>query len=215
MIEEMCKSCGGSGRVPISRFEGADPYDFATCPECFSRGTVPIEIELNKIIHGDCLEVMDNIRSGSVDMILCDLPYGSTQCAWDIIIPFESLWEQYKRIIKPNGVIALFGSEPFSSFLRTSNIKMFKYDWIWDKIKGTGFLNAKKQPIRNHEIVSVFYEKQCLYNPIKTNGHVNKKSYRRKHLQTDVYGEMNKKLPLRKHRKIPNQHFAIFNRYSK
>lgn len=145
----------------------------------------------NTFYHGDCIEIMGNIKSGSIDMILCDLPYGTTQCSWDIIIPFNLLWEQYERIIKDNGAIVLFGAEPFSSHLRLSNLKLFKYDWIWDKIKGTGFLNAKKQPMRNHETISVFYKKQCTYNPQKTYGHVKKKSFRARHLQTDVYGDMN------------------------
>lgn len=139
---------------------------------------------------GDCLHEMDKIAMGSVDMILCDLPYGTTQCKWDSIIPFQPLWIQYNRVIKDNGAIVLFGAEPFSSYLRLSNIQMFKYDWIWDKIKGTGFLNAKKQPMRNHEVVSVFYKKQCTYNPQKTTGHQRRKSFRGKHLQTSVYGKM-------------------------
>lgn len=141
---------------------------------------------------GDCLEFMPLIEDKSVDMILCDLPYGTTRCSWDVIIPFDILWLNYERLIKDNGAIVLFGAEPFSSYLRLSNIKLFKYDWIWDKIKGTGFLNAKKQPMRNHEVISVFYKQQCTYNPQKTKGHVKKKSTRRKHLQTDVYGNMNK-----------------------
>lgn len=140
--------------------------------------------------QGDCLKLMDNIPDKSVDMILTDLPYGTTQCKWDSIIPFEPLWQQYNRIIKDNGAIVLFGTEPFSSHLRLSNLKNYKYDWIWDKVKGTGFLNAKKQPMCNHELISVFYKKQCIYNPQKTQGHIKKKSYRRKELQTDVYGEM-------------------------
>ena len=140
----------------------------------------------------DCFDGMTQIDDKSIDMILCDLPYGTTQCSWDIVIPFEPLWEEYKRIIKDNGAIVLFGMEPFSSYLRISNIEMFKYDWIWDKVKGTGFLNAKKQPMRNHEIVSVFYERQCKYYPQMTHGHKLKKSYRKKELQTDVYGEMKK-----------------------
>lgn len=144
----------------------------------------------NALINDNCLNAMAYIENGSIDMILCDLPYGTTQCAWDVIIPFNKLWEQYLRIIKDNGAIVLFGSEPFSSHLRLSNLPMFKYDIIWDKIKGTGFLNAKKQPMRNHEVISVFYKSQCTYNPQKTSGHVNKKSYRAKHLQTDVYGSM-------------------------
>lgn len=138
----------------------------------------------------DCMDGMKLIDDKSIDMVLCDLPYGTTQCEWDTIIPFEPLWEQYNRIIKDNGAIVLFGSEPFSSYLRISNIKNYKYDWIWDKIKGTGFLNAKIQPMRNHELISVFYKKQCTYNPQMTQGHQLKKSFRSKHLQTDVYGEM-------------------------
>lgn len=147
-------------------------------------------LEINKIYNEDCLEGMKKIDDKSIDMILCDLPYGTTQCKWDTIIPFEPLWKQYERIIKDNGAIVLFGSEPFSSQLRLSNLKLYKYDWIWDKVKGTGFLNAKRQPMRNHEIISVFYKKQCLYNPQKTTGHNRKQSYRSKDLQTDVYGEM-------------------------
>lgn len=138
----------------------------------------------------DCFDGMANIDDKSVDMILCDLPYGTTQCSWDVVIPFEPLWEEYKRIIKDNGAIVLFGMEPFSSYLRISNIDMYKYDWIWDKVKGTGFLNAKKQPMRNHEVISVFYKNQCKYNPQMTRGHKFKKSVRKKELQTDIYGEM-------------------------
>lgn len=143
------------------------------------------------IKQGDCLELMKDIPDGSIDMILCDLPYGVTECKWDTVIPFELLWEEYKRIIKYNGAVVLFGTEPFSSALRMSNIEMFKYDWIWDKIKGTGFLNANKQPMRNHEIISVFYNKQCTYNPQKTVGHPNKKSFRSKNLQAEMYGRWN------------------------
>jgi DNA modification methylase len=120
---------------------------------------------MNKLIHGDCLEVMKKIPDKSIDMILCDLPYGTTQCKWDTIIPFEKLWELYNRIIKDNGAIALFGQEPFSSYLRISNIKMYKYDWKWDKLVGTGHLNAKKQPLRVFEDISIFYKKQTSYNP--------------------------------------------------
>jgi len=118
-----------------------------------------------KLIHGDCLEKMKDIESGSVDMILADPPYGTTQCKWDSIIPLEPMWEQLKRIIKPNGAIVLFGSEPFSSFLRCSNIKQYKYDWIWEKTRPTGSMSAKKQPLRNTESIIVFYKKQPLYNP--------------------------------------------------
>jgi site-specific DNA-methyltransferase (adenine-specific) len=108
---------------------------------------------------------MKDIPSGSVDCILADVPYGTTACKWDSVIPFEPMWEQLNRIIKPNGAICLFGSEPFSSALRMSNIKNFKYDWYWQKTKPSGHLNAKKQPLRKIENISVFYEKQCTYNP--------------------------------------------------
>ena len=121
-------------------------------------------LEINKIHQGDCLELMKDIPDKSIDMILCDLPYGTTQCKWDVIIPFDKLWEQYKRIIKDNGAIVLFGSEPFSSALRMSNIKNYKYDWIWEKEQGTGFARSKKQPLRKYEIISVFYKTQPFYN---------------------------------------------------
>ena len=106
--------------------------------------------------QGDCLELMKNIPSGSVDCIIADIPYGTTACKWDVVIPFEPMWEQLHRIIKPNGAICLFGSEPFSSALRMSNIKNFKYDWIWEKSRTVGFLNAKNAPLKRHEIISVF-----------------------------------------------------------
>lgn len=108
------------------------------------------------LYHGDCLEVMKEIPDGSVDMILCDLPYGTTACKWDSRIPFEPLWKQYKRVIKRNGVIALFGTEPFSSYMRMSNIEWYKYDWIWRKNTCTGFQHAKNMPLKDYEIISVF-----------------------------------------------------------
>lgn len=119
--------------------------------------------------RGDCLELMKDIPDKSIDMILCDLPYGTTACKWDIVIPFDKLWEQYNRIIKDNGVIALFGAEPFSSKLRMSNIKNYKYDWVWDKTQGANYLCAKKQPLKVHENIIIFYKKQSTYNPIMTN----------------------------------------------
>ena len=129
---------------------------------------------MNVSLHkGDCLELMKDIPDKSIDMILCDLPYGTTACKWDSVIPFEPLWEQYNRIIKDNGAIVLFGSEPFSSYLRMSNIKNFKYDWIWNKkLAGNGIL-AKKQPLKIHEIVSVF--NSGIYIPQMTKGRYRKK----------------------------------------
>lgn len=120
---------------------------------------------VNKIIHGDCLEIMKEIPDNSIDMVLCDLPYGITACSWDVIIPFEPLWTEYLRIGKKNCAYCLFGNEPFSSYLRISNIKMFRYDWIWIKNTITGFASAAKQPLRSYEIISIFYANQPVYNP--------------------------------------------------
>jgi site-specific DNA-methyltransferase (adenine-specific) len=128
-------------------------------PEEDRTGSGPRNIKgssMLNLIHGDCLDRMKDIPDKSIDMILCDLPYGTTACKWDIIIPFIPLWEQYKRIIKDRGAIALFGSEPFSSHLRMSNIKQYKYDWIWDKKFASNFTLAKKQPLKIHEIISIF-----------------------------------------------------------
>lgn len=149
-----------------------------------------MQIGSGTLLNGDCLELMKDIPDGSVDMILCDLPYGTTQCKWDTIIPFDLLWEQYWKVIKANGAIVLTASQPFTSSLIMSQIKNFKYDMVWDKIKGTGFLNAKKMPMRNHESILIFYKKLPTYNPQKTSGHARKTSFRAKHLQTDVYGNM-------------------------
>ncbi len=146
-----------------------------------------------QLLHGDCLELMKNIPDKSVDMVLTDPPYGTTACKWDVIIPFEPMWKELKRITKDNSAICLFGSEPFSSHLRLSNLKMFKYDWILDKVKGTNFLNAKRQALKVHEIVSVFYTGQCPYSPQKTLGHKLKKSVRKVELQAGlVYGATTK-----------------------
>lgn len=117
-------------------------------------------MELNRIYHGDCLEVMKDIPDGSVDMILCDLPYGTTACKWDAIIPFEPLWEQYERVIKKHGAIVLTASQPFTSALVMSNARIFRYEWVWEKSVATNFLNSKIQPLKKTESVLVFY-KQC------------------------------------------------------
>jgi site-specific DNA-methyltransferase (adenine-specific) len=120
-----------------------------------------------ELVQGDCLEKMKDIPDGSIDMVLCDLPYGTTKCKWDVVIPFDKLWEQYKRIIKDNGCIALFGNEPFSSALRLSNLSAYKYDWYWQKDKAANFLFGNKMPLKVIECISVFYSNQPTYNPQK------------------------------------------------
>lgn len=124
------------------------------------------DLKLNKIYQMDCLEGMKLIPDKKVDMVLCDLPFGVTaRNKWDQIIPFDKLWEQYKRIVKDNGAIVLNSQQPFTSQLVMSNPNMYKYTWIWSKSQVSGFLNAKKQPLREHEDILVFYKKQCTYNP--------------------------------------------------
>lgn len=118
-----------------------------------------------KLFQGDCLELMKQIPDGSVDLVLCDLPYGITDCKWDSVIPFEPLWEQYRRIAKPNAAIVLTASQPFTTLLAASNLSRFKYNWYWIKSCPTGFANAKKQPLRCVEEVVVFYDKPPTYNP--------------------------------------------------
>ena len=138
------------------------------------------------LYNGDCLEVMKNIADKSVDMILCDLPYGTTACKWDSIIPFEPLWKQYNRIIKDNGAIVLFGSEPFSTELRHSNLSMFKYDWIWDKVKPNGHLVAKHRPMQRNENISVFGKGKINYYPIMVDRAKPKKS--KEYSRTEIMG---------------------------
>lgn len=120
----------------------------------------------NTILLGDCLEQMNLIEDKSIDMILCDLPYGTTRCSWDEIIPFDKLWKQYERVIKDNGAIVLTASQPFTTKLISSNMKLFRYEWIWKKGKHvTGFPNAKRMPMKNHENICVFYKRLPTYNP--------------------------------------------------
>lgn len=129
---------------------------------------LPEELDFNKVYNCDCLIGMKLIKDKSVDMICCDLPYNTTDCEWDTLIPFDQLWEQYERIIKDNGAIILFGSEPFSSYLRMSKIKLYRYDWIWNKQKAGNFVLGNKMPLKIHETISVFYKKLPTYNPQKT-----------------------------------------------
>lgn len=126
---------------------------------------------MERLIHGDCLKEMDSIPDGSIDMILCDLPYGTTQNKWDSVIPLDGLWAQYKRVIKTGGCITLFSQQPFSASLIVSNLKWFRYEWIWRKSQGTGFLNANRMPLKIHENILIFYDKLPLYNPQKEKGY--------------------------------------------
>ena len=135
-----------------------------------------------KLYKGDCLEVMDELIALGIkfDMILCDLPYGTTACRWDSVIPFDKLWDRYKNLITDKGCIALFGSEPFSSFLRTTNIDMYKYDWIWEKGRATGCVHAKNKPMKAHENISIFSKgttvhksqskRRMYYEPVMSKG---------------------------------------------
>ena len=142
-----------------------------------------------ELLNGDCLELLQNIPDKSIDMILTDPPYGISASKWDSVIPFEPMWKQLNRIIKDNGAIVLFGSEPFSSALRMSNIKNYKYDWVWDKKLGTGFLNSKKQPLRRIENIIVFYKKQCCYYPIMRKGVQRFKGHKKYHSLDKIYGD--------------------------
>lgn len=137
-------------------------------------------LHANSLVNADCLEAMKFIPDKSIDLILADLPYGTTACKWDVIIPFDLLWKQYERIIKDNGAIVLTADEPFTSMLNCSNLKLFRYKWIWDKIKPNGFLNSKKMPMKMTEDICVFYKKLPTYNPIITIGNIRKKkAYKR------------------------------------
>jgi len=127
-------------------------------------------MELDKIYNEDCLVGMQRIPDQSVDAIICDLPYGTTQNEWDSVIPLEELWTEYRRICKPNAAIVLFSQQPFTATLVTSNPQMFRYEWIWQKGRGTGFLNANKMPMKAHENVLVFYKNLPTYNPIMREG---------------------------------------------
>ena len=145
-----------------------------------------------EILLGDCLELMKDIPNGSIDMILCDLPYGTTACKWDTIIPFDKLWEQYERIIKLNGAIVLFGQEPFSSLLRNSNLKLYKYDWYWQKERITNVFQVKRRAGKVIEPISIFYKKQPTYNYEKTkhNGALVKNKPAGNHTKTSALNEL-------------------------
>ena len=154
---------------------------------------------MNNIVlkQGDCLELMKEIPDNSIDMILCDLPYGTTNCKWDTPINLAKLWELYNRIIKDNGAILLFAQTPFDKVLGCSNLSMLRYEWIWEKTQATGHLNANKMPMKAHENILVFYKHLPIYNPQKTNGHKPIHSYTKyisTQNNTEIYGRMNKEI---------------------
>lgn len=141
-----------------------------------------------KILNGDCLELMSLIDNESIDMILADLPFGTTQQNWDKIINMRYLWKEYERIIKPNGAICLFAKPPFDKALAYSNIKLYRYDWVWEKTRATGHLNANRMPLQAHEYICVFYKKQPEYHPQKTTGHKPVNAFYTRH-GGDCYGQ--------------------------
>ena len=149
-------------------------------------------LNINEIYLGDCLDIMQKIDKGSVDMILADLPFGSTNCQWDSQIDLKELWKQYERIIKDHGAILLFGQTPFDKVLGCSNLKLLKYEWIWEKPQATGHLNAKKMPMKAHENILCFYKKLPTYNPQKTYNHKRKIStahHKRNTSTGEIYGK--------------------------
>lgn len=141
------------------------------------------------LMHGDCLELMEVIPDESIDLVLADIPYGTTKCKWDSVLDLNLMWQHLKRIIKSNGAILLFAQLPFDKVLASSNIGMLKYEWIWEKTSATGHLNAKKMPMKAHENILVFYKKLPSYYPVKTTGHVRKSSTAdRGKLKSEIYG---------------------------
>lgn len=158
-----------------------------------------------KLLNGDCLQLMEDIPDKSIDMILCDLPYGTTRCRWDSVIDFSALWGGYNRIIKDNGAIVLFSTQPFTAQLVNSNLKHFRYEWIWRKTQAKNHMNAKRQPLRAHENIEVFYKKPPVYNPQMTHGHKRKvctRNYTRENTGASCYG-----------REVRNDHYDSTDRY--
>ena len=157
---------------------------------------------MNKLIHGDCLEVMKTIESGSIDAIITDPPYGTTACKWDSVIDFSLMWEQLNRIIKPNGAVVLFGSQPFTSSLIMSNPKMFKYEWIWKKNAGSNFGCVNFQPMKEHENILIFGKGRINYYPIRQkradSGYARQKTPIKYNTKTKVYSNgLNKELSVK------------------
>lgn len=173
-----------------------------------------------KLYQGDCLKIMPELEAGSVDMVLCDLPYGTTRCAWDKVIPMEPLWEQYHRICKPNAAILLFSAQPFTTDLICSNRKLFRYEIIWEKTVMQGFLNANRMPMRGHENILVFYQSLPTYNPQKHPSQVPRKlPFASSENRSSQYGRMGQNVYTDDGTRYPydvihfsNQNGAVFGR---
>jgi len=152
-------------------------------------------MQINEILLGNCLDLMTDLPDNCIDMICCDLPYGTTNCKWDSVLPLDKLWEHYNRITKKNGAIVLFAQTPFDKILGCSNLKNLKYEWIWEKTQATGYFNAKKMPMKAHENILVFYKEMPTFNPQKTEGHKPINSYTKKAEvcnKTQIYGKVKK-----------------------
>ena len=154
-----------------------------------SANECPDILPANSIVNADCFDVFDKIETASIDMICTDLPYGTTACKWDTVLPFDKLWAEYKRVLKPSGVVVLTASQPFTSVAVMSNLKWFKYSWIWDKKTKVGMMNCKRMPLKQHEDVLIFHNGKSVYNPQMTKGKMrNKKIEQTKNFQT--YGQI-------------------------
>ena len=153
------------------------------------------------LLNGDCLELMEAIPDDSIDMVLCDMPYGTTECKWDKTLDLTEVWKHINRITKNNAAICLFSAQPFTSILINSNLKNYRTEWVWEKPAATGFLNAKIQPLRAHENIIVFYRKKPTYNPQITHGHP-RKTASRKNVNSECYGDA-----------IKMQHYDSTSRY--
>jgi DNA modification methylase len=163
---------------------------------------------MTNLLLGDCLEQMKQIPNGSVDMICCDPPYGTVQCRWDVVIPFEPMWEQVRRVLKRNGAAVFTASQPFTSALVMSNVKMFKCCWYWEKSRPTGHLNAKRMPMKSVEDIVVFYDKQCCYNPQMEKGkpnHVKDGAVRETKATNNCYGAFSNSIQYVSDMKFPKQ----------
>jgi DNA modification methylase len=145
--------------------------------------------EVFQLYFGDCMEALPSVPDGSVDMVMCDLPYGTTDCPWDTLIPFDKLWEQYNRVCKENAAVVLTAQPPFDKVLGVSNLKNLRYEWIWIKNQATGFMNANKMPLKAHENILVFYRKLPTFNPQKSAGTPYRGVKNLKHFEGSVYGK--------------------------